>query len=628
MERDRNGQGRPRRSPIQTGHVLGGLLVVAVLAGYGVLAETYSDHHFVPIPNHYPLLAKAFLKGQLSLEVEPSKTLLTASSPYDPAILDKLWDASYFRGKYYLYFGPVPALARAAGALTTGRLTAGSWPIAVYLTGVVVWVALIASFFRTCAAPDSPAWIPWAFGAIFSLNPLHFNLLVVGGMYGEALAASSCFSLLALYLFLRGLESERLGWMFLSGLSLALAFGSRVTSLVLALVLFSTLLIRLVRSRNVDRWMWAKLALAFAVPLGIGGLAYAIYNHLRFGSPFDFGHYYAVGFIDLLELKRSGLAFSTRWLPANMAGILLTLPSVSSTVPFFRFHTAAGMLRSESVCSIFLLFPLFLLALPGLVQLRPGAHPCLRSAARIVVVTLLGLGLLTGCYFALRLQYYQEFLPLLAVLGFASVLKIESWCRQRGLPSRAVVGGVFSVLFVLMLPICFVTLANGLEDWGSRSSLTKLRLVVHAVQPNRSGIGAAPSRYGPNDAAEWRVGGEHFYRFSAPILLTSPCNDPTLDLDFEGAPVGSGTMRIKVDGRMVLARKFGPERVRAGVRLERQGIRQGDLVDVRLLFDRTVVPALEDPKSADLRALTVSVHEIGLYGATPDGSRPMFRAVE
>jgi hypothetical protein len=63
MNREEYVQGASGRSPIRTGYVFCGLLIVAVLAGYGLLAETYSDYHFVPIPDHYPLLAKAFLKG-------------------------------------------------------------------------------------------------------------------------------------------------------------------------------------------------------------------------------------------------------------------------------------------------------------------------------------------------------------------------------------------------------------------------------------------------------------------------------------------------------------------------------------------------------------------------------------
>ena len=225
---------------------------------------------------------------------------------------------------------------------------------------------------------------------------------------------------------------------------------------------------------------------------------------------------------------------------------------------------------------------------------------------------LVGLGVMTGCYFALRLQYYQEFIPLLALLGFAGLLELEERCRRLKLPSGAVVGGIFGVLLLVMPAIAFVTLANGLESWGSRPALTKLRLAMHALLPSRSGIDAPPTRYGPEDEAEWRTEGERFYRFSAPALLTSPCNDPMLLLDFDGSPLDSGRMRIKVDGRVVSDASFGSGRSRVGVPLGHGQIIRGDLVVVQLLFDRSVVPALTDPNSADLRPLTVRVHELGL----------------
>ena len=68
------------------------------------------------------------------------------------------------------------------------------------------------------------------------------------------------------------------------------------------------------------------------------------------------------------------------------------------------------------------------------------------------------------------------------------------------------------------------------------------------------------------------------YRFEAPILFTSPGDDPRLEFDMDGEPVGSGNMGIEVDGRIVQKRKFGPGRVRLDVGLEGRGILKGDLV--------------------------------------------------
>ncbi|MDE3061395.1 MAG: hypothetical protein KGJ06_10330, partial [Pseudomonadota bacterium] len=61
----------------------------------------------------YQMLGQAFLAGHTHLGTVPDPRLLALPNPYNPAGRDGirlLWDASLYQGKYYLYFGPVPAL--------------------------------------------------------------------------------------------------------------------------------------------------------------------------------------------------------------------------------------------------------------------------------------------------------------------------------------------------------------------------------------------------------------------------------------------------------------------------------------------------------------------------------------
>src|SRR5213079_593487 len=71
----------------------------------------------------YPMLADAFLHGHTYLPVDPASELLALPNPYDTEAHAKLAlvDASLYRDRYYLYFGPAPALAHAAWKLVTGR---------------------------------------------------------------------------------------------------------------------------------------------------------------------------------------------------------------------------------------------------------------------------------------------------------------------------------------------------------------------------------------------------------------------------------------------------------------------------------------------------------------------------
>jgi hypothetical protein len=63
-------------------------------------------------PEYYPLLTEGFLHGQLNLLTDPSPELLRLSDPWDPVKAGKLRlpDVTFFKGKFYLYFGPSPVL--------------------------------------------------------------------------------------------------------------------------------------------------------------------------------------------------------------------------------------------------------------------------------------------------------------------------------------------------------------------------------------------------------------------------------------------------------------------------------------------------------------------------------------
>ena len=63
--------------------------------------------------NSYDSLATSFRHGQLDLQMAPDAALLALPDPYDPAArtgVPSPQDVSLYRGRFYLYFGPVPAL--------------------------------------------------------------------------------------------------------------------------------------------------------------------------------------------------------------------------------------------------------------------------------------------------------------------------------------------------------------------------------------------------------------------------------------------------------------------------------------------------------------------------------------
>ena len=63
--------------------------------------------------SYYMQLSDAFAHGQVSLLVEPDPALLSLEDPYTLANRENIsypWDVVFYQGKFYLYWGPVPAL--------------------------------------------------------------------------------------------------------------------------------------------------------------------------------------------------------------------------------------------------------------------------------------------------------------------------------------------------------------------------------------------------------------------------------------------------------------------------------------------------------------------------------------
>ena len=89
---------------------MGGSAIAILISLWYITAGMLT--HWSPYSRYYDRQADAFLAGQLSLLEAPPAALATLPNVYDVrqrSGIDYIWDASYYNGKYYLYWGPVPA---------------------------------------------------------------------------------------------------------------------------------------------------------------------------------------------------------------------------------------------------------------------------------------------------------------------------------------------------------------------------------------------------------------------------------------------------------------------------------------------------------------------------------------
>src|SRR5262245_11286870 len=271
-------------------------------------------------------LASAFLRGETFLAVTPAPMLAQAPDPFDPKLRPLwYWDAALYQGRYYVYWGPAPALFLAAFKAATG---AGEISDRFPLLAFSLLLTLAASALLAVLATrwSSRALLPAALGtAVVAFGSPGPFLLGHPQVYELAIAAAQAFLLGGLVFAALGREA-RGGWRTFCDLACAscwtLAVASRQTVVfaVAALWLLTCFSWRVRAGR-----LPIERMLVFATPALLGMLLLGGYNQARFGSPLETGHRYQLG---------HPVTMGPQHVAANTYSYLLRPPRAVGRFPF------------------------------------------------------------------------------------------------------------------------------------------------------------------------------------------------------------------------------------------------------------------------------------------------------
>lgn len=317
------------------------LVIVAWLAitVYGFWLTSAGRFRYKHDSGFYSSLAEGFLRGELALPQMPDPVLLALPDPYNMAARDAsgakvLWDASLYHGRYYIYWGPIPALILAAGGLFTGQVGSNAALAFAFYAGLAGVTAMLLHLLRRRYYPRAPG----VSIAIFLLAAaLNLHLLWLAGrpvVYETAILSGQFFLFLGLLFWLIYIERGSLAWAILAGLSWGLAVGSRNTLVASAGVYSVFVLAHVLRNSawNLRKLRWGTLA-AVAVPLALCGAGLAWYNYARFGSLTETGVTY------MLSLAVNPKQFfSPVYAPTNALMYLFYGFDLSESFPFFPFR--------------------------------------------------------------------------------------------------------------------------------------------------------------------------------------------------------------------------------------------------------------------------------------------------
>src|SRR5215472_7397832 len=358
----------------------GFFLFLAVTAFY-VWTATSSQYAFkwgTRKIDHYNLLAEGFLSGHLYLAQSPPKEMLALKDPLDPVANGpyRLHDASLYQGRYYVYFGPVPALT----LYSPWRAIPG-WGIP---NNLAVITYLLVGYLFSClllfllldAAGIRPSWILRR-AAIAALGLCQIAPIILrrAYLYETAVAAGFCFFIAGMYFLGRHAlaEKPRMWHAVLAGLFLGMTPGCRPNYAVVAVLVIGGYLAYLWRSRRVSDRALLNQVFALGAAFAFCGLLLAWYNFARFGNPLETGqNYQLIGNI----ADRGITSKSSNFLP-GLYRFLVEAPIWSRHFPFLELPTRGsfgatewpagtdyiepivGLLMISPLCLAGLLFPLY-----------------------------------------------------------------------------------------------------------------------------------------------------------------------------------------------------------------------------------------------------------------------------
>jgi hypothetical protein len=252
-------------------------------------------------PTHlYADLTRGFLKGKLYLPIKVSQNLLNSPDPYDISAglgVQGPLDVSYFQGKYYLYWGPVPALILLLlHPIISWRL--GDLQLLFgFLTGLFILQCILAIIIWDRFFNNLPKYILGLSILLAGLaSPATFMLDSARGarIYEAAITGGQFFLVGGFITAIFALGPPVSRWrLAVAGSMWALAIGTR---LILALPIGFMVLMAAWWIMSGSLWSFKKIIdlISIGLPLALGFMFLGWYNWARFGSITESGFYYAM----------------------------------------------------------------------------------------------------------------------------------------------------------------------------------------------------------------------------------------------------------------------------------------------------------------------------------------------
>jgi len=332
------------------------MLVFNFLASYSIYG--FKDNELAPrwVKVYSHLMTDALLKKQLHLDIKVPKALLETERPYDlvnrtnlgivqsgRTYLDTLEnvivpDMSFYKGKFYSYFGMVPVII----LFTPYKLITGDYlpnSIGSFLFGSIATILLMLLWKQI--AQNYIKNLPYFFfligGATLYASSLMPIMLTLHYFHIMVQYSSLTFVIFGVIMLLQAKEKLSSKLLFVSSFAFALAVACRPTALF-----WSILIPVMLWDKRKELINSAGNLLAITVPFSIVGSILAWYNYARFGSPFEFGTAYAMVNQNLEMVNQISIIEKIHFSIRGFLFILFNPPDLNITFPFISAKVTDG----------------------------------------------------------------------------------------------------------------------------------------------------------------------------------------------------------------------------------------------------------------------------------------------
>jgi hypothetical protein len=486
------------------------LICLGMVAGYLWMALPAVPQYGLlkPEQQHFNQLVAGFRSGQLSLKQLPDPELAKLADPYDPIQNFKyqFHDASYYQGKYYIYYGVAPALILFwPYVAVTGSYLAQKYAVFIFCSaGFLIGAALVWQVRRRCFPRVGPGTLYAMVLAVGSVDCVFFQLRRPE-MYevSTSCAFATVMAALAAVWCCLGDGRRPLLSMTLASLFFALAVASRPTFLFGAACLLVPLAAMLgsAPGRADGGRFTLKLGAAALAPLVSIGIGLAAYNYLRFGNPLEFGIKYL-----LMDKKVSSFfVFNWHYIWLNVRLYFLIPARLMEYFPFVRDVVVPavddGYGFTEDPFGVFTNIPFLLLAFAAPLAWRNAASGEARRlrlfASAVGWVFLTSVAVLMA-YIVASIRYEMDFAPYLTILAVLGVFGMEehfsSRPRWRGLARLGWIGLLaVSVAFNFFGSCQHLSIFERQATAEYKALSQFFNYPVYALNRVKASLGAAPA---------------------------------------------------------------------------------------------------------------------------------------